>query len=459
MANFNFTEARIAALTPPADKNEDVHCDTAVPGLRVRVRAGGAKTYFVRYRTGGRRSKEPRYTIGPTGAVTLAEARKLAGRVLSDVRLGLDPAGEKRARAATGGKAQSLAELVDLHEREQQARGVVSAAGAAKMLWRDLVSQIGENREPASVTRAQLVACIDRVRDGSPGHAPARPGSVSTFRARLHGLFETALARGLVSANPLAGYRRPRLSRAQRIEAAARRVGRMLSMDEIASLWAACGDPRIRPAFGAYIRMLAVLGSRRAETAAARISWVKPARDNRPALLVFPAEATKAGREHVLPLAPLATSIIAGVKRLTDTDLIFPGARSRKTDRTVQISGWSKSWPALLKVAREYGLTGELRLHDLRKSARSHWARLGIHDRVAEALLNHAESNVLIAVYDKRDLMAEKIDALSLWCAEIETALEARGKATDGPSGNAAVILLHRPKKAPRRRPAARASS
>ena len=58
----------------------------------------------------------------------------------------------------------------------------------------------------------------------------------------------------------------------------------------------------------------------------------------------------------------LATSLIAGVKRFADTDLIFPGARSRRTGKTAQISGWSKSWPALLEVAREYGLTGELRI-------------------------------------------------------------------------------------------------
>ena len=33
-------------------------------------------------------------------------------------------------------------------------------------------------------------------------------------------------------------------------------------MDELAALWTACGDPRVRPAFGAYVRALIVLGSR-----------------------------------------------------------------------------------------------------------------------------------------------------------------------------------------------------
>jgi hypothetical protein len=111
----------------------------------------------------------------------------------------------------------------------------------------------------------------------------------------------------------------------------------------------------------------------------------------------------------------------------------------------------------LLKVARDYGLTGELRLHDLRKTARSHWSRLGIHDRVAEAMLNHAEANVLIATYDKRDLLAEKIDAMNLWCGAIEAALERREETARASAGGADVVPLHKPQKARRQRPAASA--
>ena len=144
------------------------------------------------------------------------------------------------------------------------------------------------------------------------------------------------------------------------------------------------------------------------------------------------------------------------MKRFADTDLIFPGARSRKTGKTAQISGWSKSWPALLEVAREYGLTGELRIHDLRKSARSRTGRgSGSTTAWPRQCSITPRANVLIATYDKRDLLAEKIDAMNLWCGAIETALSAREKAADGPPSGAAVVPLHKPQKAPRRRPAA----
>ena len=110
----------------------------------------------------------------------------------------------------------------------------------------------------------------------------------------------------------------------------------------------------------------------------------------------------------------------------------------------------------MLKVAREYGLAGELKIHDLRKTARSHWSRLGIHDRVAEALLNHAEANVLIATYDKRDLLAEKIEAMTSWCGAIEAALDDRDKVAESPATVASVVPLRKRQKAAARRPSAR---
>jgi integrase len=338
-----------------------------------------------------------------------------------------------------------------LHEADQRARGVVSAADGAKMLRRDLVAAIGKSRDPATISRAELGRRLDEVRDGVPGHAAPRPGSVSTFRARLHGLFETALARGLVQTDPLSGYRNPRLSRVQRIERAERRAGRMLPMPEVAALWAACGDPRVSQAFGAYIRSLIVTGCRRTELTLARLSWLEAATPDRPALLTIPAAVTKNGHEHVLPLPPLLAGVIASVRRYADADLLFPGRRS--SGKTVPISGWSKSWPALLKVALEYGLTGALRIHDLRKSARSHWERLGVADRVAEALLNHAEPDKLKSIYVLHDPLTEKSAALTLWCAEIGRALELR----KAPSAD--VVVLPSGQKAIRRRAQSRRKS
>jgi integrase len=431
MAKFNFTETRIKGLQPPA-AGEETHSDTAVPGLCVRVRSTGSRSYFVRYALGDRDAGFKRYTIGAPEAVRLAEARTAAAKVLAEVRQGRDPAAERDAGAAR----MTVAALVDLHIADQKARRVATAPLVEKMLKRDFVEAVGANCDPATLTRAQLVGCIDKVRDGIPGRTDPRPGSVSSFRARLHGVLETALRRGVIQANPLGGYRQPRRSKAERLEQAERAKGRMLTMPEVASLWRACGDERISPAFGAYVRSLIVLGTRRGETAAARLAWVTAATPDSVAMLTIPARETKNGREHVVPLPSLIGGVIAAVPRYQGVDFLFPGGRSRKTGRLAGISGWSKLWPRLLRIAGEYGFDGHLEIHDLRKSARSHWRRLGVAVDVCEAMLNHTSRDMLIDIYDLNEWLPEKIEAMDKWCAEIEQAL--------GNAPAADVVAIHR---------------
>ena len=246
----------------------------------------------------------------------------------------------------------------------------------------------------------------------------------------------------------MAGYRAGRRGKAARLAAQANAASAViLDMGEIAALWRACEDRRVNQSFGAYVRLLILTGCRRGETAAARLNWITPSRGGNPALLTIPAEHTKSGRPHVLPLPPLAAAVIASVKRFADTDLITPGARSKRTGKTAPISGWSKSWPKLLKAAEGYGLKRRPALHDLRKTFRSHLARLGVADRVAELMLNHTPTDRLVGIYDRHDYLAEKIEVAAKWADAVSAAL------TEGPATPASVVTL-RPAAKARRKPA-----
>jgi integrase len=324
---------------------------------------------------------------------------------------------EAAERANAAAAKETFADIVDAWERDRAARELTSAAGDAKSLRREFAALL--NRDPVSITRADIVGVFDDIRkDG-------RPGAVANVRARVHGLLSWAENAGRVSHNPMAGYRSARRGRAERLAALEKRAGAvMLDMAEIAALWRACGDAdRVRPAFGAYVKLLILSGCRRGEMAQAQLNWIKPAMADRPPVLIIPAKVTKSGREHAVPLPAPAAGVVAGVKRFADTDLVTPGARSRRTGKSAPISGWSKSWPALLKVAEGHGLTRKPALHDLRKTFRSHLARLGVADRVAEAMLNHAPTDRLIGIYDKHDYFAERIEAAERWAAEVSRAL------------------------------------
>jgi len=61
--------------------------------------------------------------------------------------------------------------------------------------------------------------------------------------------------------------------------------------------------------------------------------------------------------------------------------------------------------------------------HDLRSTARSHLAALGVGPIVAERCLNHSLGG-LMAVYDQHDYLDERRRALALWAnllAQLET--------------------------------------
>ena len=94
-ARRNLTDKGIAALKPMPGKRVTVF-DTVVPGFAVRVTERGAKSFLLVTRFQGRQRW---VTIGPVGAMRLAEAREAAREALAMVRRGIDP-GAKPAAAS-----------------------------------------------------------------------------------------------------------------------------------------------------------------------------------------------------------------------------------------------------------------------------------------------------------------------------------------------------------------------
>jgi integrase len=126
----------------------------------------------------------------------------------------------------------------------------------------------------------------------------------------------------------------------------------------------------------------------------------------------LPAEETKAGRAHEVPLPDLAIEVLTTLPRLHDGDLVF------STTGTTAPSGWSR---AKQRLDRLSGVTG-WRLHDLRRSAASTMARLGHPPHVVAALLNHTPGSVMgiTAVYNRHKYTDEKRAALDAWARHIE---------------------------------------
>lgn len=98
------TEALLDSLVP-SDRDQYLF-DTVIATFGFRLTPAGKGIYLV----GG----PPRHTVGHRPPLRLAEARDLAAQMLTDIRLGRDPALARKARArAVAAGRMPVSQLVD----------------------------------------------------------------------------------------------------------------------------------------------------------------------------------------------------------------------------------------------------------------------------------------------------------------------------------------------------------
>ena len=122
----------------------------------------------------------------------------------------------------------------------------------------------------------------------------------------------------------------------------------------------------------------------------------------------MPAERTKNGRAHQIPLPPMSKAIIAALPKLNET-FAFP---ARGNDEQT-FSGFSKMKRRLDELS---GVTGWT-LHDLRRTTATKLAGLGVAPHVVEKLLNHTTGTLggVAGIYNRFQYVAEMREALARW--------------------------------------------
>jgi integrase len=125
-----------------------------------------------------------------------------------------------------------------------------------------------------------------------------------------------------------------------------------------------------------------------------------------------------------VPLSDLARATIASVPGIDDCDLVFT------TDGKTPIAGFSKMKVQLDAAIGE--LTGQRkgerpkiapwRIHDLRRTAGTHIARIGFPRLLVSKILGHAEGGVT-QIYELYSYDDEKHRALEAWANEVRKAV------------------------------------
>src|SRR5262249_13074025 len=145
---MRLTGETVRKLALPRGVTDRLFFDDDLPGFGIRVRAGGSKTWLVQYGVAG---KTRRMVLGITAQIDPGKARATAKDLLAKVRLGGDPAVEKkRARIRA---AETMGAVLPLYLAHQRAR----------VLRPNSLTQIVRNLEVYSRSlHASPIADVDR---------------------------------------------------------------------------------------------------------------------------------------------------------------------------------------------------------------------------------------------------------------------------------------------------------
>jgi integrase len=370
-------------------------------GLYLQVSAGGARSWIFRFTLDGRARE---MGLGPVHAIPLAEARKRAAECRRMRVDGIDPIearsehrGWKRREAA---KAMTFdactaaylaahnASWRNAKHRDQWRNTLTSYAGPVfgslpvqsidvGLVMKALEPIWHTKTETASRLRGRIEAVLDwaTVREYRKGENPAR------WRGHLDKLL-------------------PARSKVQRVE-----HHPALPYDEVADFVA-----MLRSQEGIASRALEFLiltATRTGEVIGARWDEV----DLGEKIWVVPAARMKAGREHRVPLSAAAVAILEEMKRICESDFVFPGGKRGKPLSNMAML-------AVLKRMERADLT----THGFRSSFRD-WAaeRTNFPRDVAEMALAHTIGDKVEAAYRRGDLFQKRRQLMDGWARFCET--------------------------------------
>ncbi|WP_386173962.1 tyrosine-type recombinase/integrase [Sulfitobacter sp. R86518] len=390
------TTKAVDAMKPNLVRRLEVP-DPALSGLYLVIQPSGAKSWALRYRWAGKPAK---LTLGRWPVLGVADARAVASDAIDKIERGQNPAAEKKATKAARLEAQlserdKVKTLIEQFDRRHLS-GLKSGHTVKRELDRHVVSEWG-GRDIHDIAKRDVIDLLDSIVDSG------RIVTANRVRSYLNKFLNWCVERDIIAFSPATG-----------IKPVAKEVSRdrVLSDDEVRWFWMAC--QAIKQPWGPLGELLLLTGQRLNEVACMTDKEVTGTNWH------LSAVRTKNGRAHDIPLSDAAISVLCRIDMIEGDKGYY-----HTTTGGTPLSGFHKGRQHLADqmvaiASEERGLEVTIphwTFHDLRRTAATGMARLGIPVRVTEAVLNHVSGTGggIVAVYQRHDYADEKRRALEAW--------------------------------------------
>ena len=423
---------------------EKPYAETDDGGLHIEVMPGGAKVWRLRYRVGGRGSKQEKISLGdyPTYALTEArtwrdDCKALAGRGLSPMALkrgdpipeNAAPAVKELAQAFIRIWCMKAVEKAKVKEAEAQAADTVEAfalrwyaeiaepansnpRNVKRALDKDVIPAIG-SKQIADVTVTDILAITDKIKNRGADQVALQTRNV------LKRLFSYAIAREKITFNPAAAIEAKFIASAKSRDVA-------LTPDEIGRLLRAIYQSSMKRANKLALHLLILCMVRKSELTQARWEEI----DLEKAEWSIPGERMKKDKPHFVPLSRQAVAMFEELKALASgSEWVFPSRGS--LNKPIAHNALNTVVRALETDVRDFVI------HDFRRTASTHLHEAGFNSDWIEKALAH-ETKGIRGVYNRAQYADQRRDMLQWWADFVDSQIQdGRGKVIIGPFGKA----------------------
>lgn len=377
------TDRFIQTLKPPI-KGRASYYDQKVPGLSLRVTSNGKKTLSANYRMPGNPIKQ-RQTLGTHLTISLADARALTLKIIADAKKNIAPNSKLNAIK----QEPFIKDLInEFWERELSNKK--SAKDMYRLLVKDVIPAWGYKKVSA-ITRRDVVILLDKIRDRGA------PITANRLHGRLTRLFNFACERGILDESPMTRLRKTEESPRERV----------LNDEEIKKFWIGIDKIGVHPKTALALKLMLMTAQRAGEVT--NICWAEV--DLNGAIWHIPAEKSKNGRAHIIPLTHISLDLLKKAKALSKkSPYVFPSPLDLKGSKPLEVRSLSRA------ISRKHSQMGIDKFvpHDLRRTVRTRFAELGVNEVIAEKALNHHLQG-LARIYDQHNYLKEIRQALTLW--------------------------------------------